>query len=219
MNLDEETSSTPHELEEMREYIIDESSVPHHASRTSTISLKALFLAFIQEIPPELRELLERFDCESDQLKHDAAAPTDQQAAVLQQEAIIESEQFTSNAIVRVLEDYQTIVVDGKRISLDHKQRIIFRALVERHRKGDYSFVTAAQLATVIAKDYQEKLWTNLDKDDVVRVYSRLRRDISSKATSTIIEHNGTCGPYSGYRLSIPPDNILLAQKADAENR
>ena len=214
MNLDEETSSTPHEFEELSDDILDDSSVPHHASRT--IRIKALFLAFIQEMPPEL---LERFDLESNQLKHDAAAPTDQQAAVLQQEAIIESEQFTSNAIVRVLEDYQTIVVDGKRISLDHKQRIIFRALVERHRKGDYSFVTAAQLATVIAKDYQEKLWTNLDKDDVVRVYSRLRRDISSKATSTIIEHNGTSGTFSGYRLSIPPDNILLPEKADAESR
>ena len=216
MNLDEETSSTPHDFEELRDDILDESSVPHHAPRTSAIRIKALFLAFIQEIPPEL---LERFEHESNQLTHEAAAPTDQQAAVLQQEAIIESEQFTSNAIVRVLEDYQTIVVDGKRITLDHKQRIIFRALVERHRKGDYSFVTAAQLATVIAKDYRDKLWTNLDKDDVVRVYSRLRRDISSKATSTIIEHNGTCGPYSGYRLSIPPDNILLPEKADVENR
>ena len=216
MNLDDDQSSATPDSHRLGNHTPDEESVSAHESRTTSIRMKALFFAFIQEIMPEL---LERIDRESQQLDHGSSVPANQRAAVLRQEAVIESEQFISNAIVRVLEDYHAIVVDGQRISLDHKQRIIFRALVERHRKGDFSYVTAAQLTTIIATQYCDKLWNNLDKDDVVRVYSRLRREISSKATSAIIEHNGTRGPDSGYRLSIPAGNILLPEKTDFEDR
>ena len=213
---DDDDSTLPPDFDELSDDILDESNIAPDEPRATPIEMIALFFAFMKEVMPEL---LERFQHDSKHGGQAAMATSDQRAAVLRQEAIIESEQFISNAIIRVREDYHAILVDGQLVTLDTKQRIIFRALVERHREGDYSFITAAQLTDTIAKRYPARRWANLETDNVVVAYSRLRRDICSGASTAIIEHNGRNGIQSGYRLSVPPDNILLPKSEQAENR
>jgi hypothetical protein len=206
MNLDDDDSSTPPPFEELSNDIPDESSLPVFASTPPPIKMKALFLAFIKETLPELLDRLER---EADHLQKGGSPLSEMQSAVLEQEAVLKSEQFTSNAIVRIVEDGYAIVVDGQRISLQHKYRIIFKILADRHRDGNYSFLTAAHLTEIIAKNYREKNWNNFGQRDVMQTYSRMRKAIEDKASSAIIQHNNASGAESGYRLSIPPDNLL----------
>ena len=206
MNLDDDHSSTPPDFKKLSDDIAEEVTVPSSTTMPPPIKMKALFLAFIQETLPEL---LDRLDREADRQQLGGSPLTEMQSAVLEQEATLESEQFTSNAIVRIAEDGYAIVVDGQRISLQHKYRIIFNILADRHREGDYSFLSAARLTEIITKKYSDKKWTNFGQRDVMRTYSRMRRAIDEKATSVIIQHNNASGAESGYRLSIPPDNLL----------
>ena len=194
----------------------DSDSLPPTPEPPALPDTRALFYAFLKEVLPDLLERLEQEDPLGQPF---APTPPDLRAALLEQESEIERHRFTSNAVVRVLEGYHAVVVNNQRIPLDHKQGIVFRALVERHLREDYTFLTAAELTTLIATEYRDKLWTNLEKSNVVQVYSRLRLDIRQRTSASVIEHNGERGTNSGYRLSTPAMNIILPDANDCENR